>query len=272
MKRIAIVLLCLMSNGTIAQINCNVYKYKHDDDCFKACEIANEAAEQQGSGLSQKQFDQAIKLCPTSDYAYVEKSVPYLKRGDFITWRKLIDQGVALNPAGHLGYRGWCRYQFLRDYKGAIQDIEKLDSLVSYDLGYSSNGDYHLNFARALCYKAVGEKQKAMNIMEEQLSKEGYTPMIFDYYHLGVVKYELGDTKGAMETFKKQIAYNDYMAETYYYQGLIYKKEGNRAEYMTAMQKAKAFYLKGYHHRDSYTIPCDQVYLADIESELKAIK
>ena len=62
-----------------------------------------------------------------------------------------MNKAVALDPKEHLPYRGWCRYQFFRDYEGAIQDIERLDSLSKYDIGYSVNAEYHLHIARALC-------------------------------------------------------------------------------------------------------------------------
>lgn len=38
---------------------------------------------------------------------------------------------------------------FFRDYKGAIKDIEKLDSLISYNIGYSTNGDSNLESIRS---------------------------------------------------------------------------------------------------------------------------
>lgn len=148
----------------------------NNQPCYEACVTATEGEAGQGTKASQLQFDKAIELCPSFDYAYFEKAVPYLKRGDFITWRKLIDKAVELNPTGHLGYRGWCKYQFIRDYRGAIRDLEKLDSLTSFDIGYSINGDYQLNIAKALCYKALGQKTKAIEIIENQITQK-ITPL-----------------------------------------------------------------------------------------------
>src|SRR4051812_11845421 len=133
MKKLLFVLVTI-SQQTCSQPNCNVYKLENNPSCYEACLIATEAEAGQGSKASQLQFDKAIELCPGFDYAYFEKSVPYLKRGDFISWKKLIDKAVELNPTGYLAYRGWCRYQFVRDYRGAIADLERLDSLVSYDI------------------------------------------------------------------------------------------------------------------------------------------
>lgn len=256
----------------IAQPNCNVYKLKNDSLCYKACVTATEGQTSQGSKESQLRFDQAIKLCPSFDHAYFEKSVPYLKRGDFVTWKKLIDQAVALNPAAHLGYRGWCRYQFIRDYRGAINDLEKLATINTYDIGYSINGDYHLNVAKALSYKAIGEKLTAIKIIEDQLSKKDYSPMTYDYFHLGVLKMEIGDTEDAITYLEKSIAYNEYLAEPYYYLALIYDSQGLKDKFKVHMEKAKTLYLKGYKRFDVYTHPMDKIYLADIETQLERFK
>jgi len=240
-----------------------------NQECYEACKLATEGGGAQGSKESQEKFDNAIAQCPALDYAFMEKSVPYLKRGDFITWKKILDQAVALNPMAHLGYRGWCRYQFLRDYNGAIRDLEKLDSMTTFDIGYSINGDYQLNIAKALCYKAIGQKAKAIKIIELQLSQKEYSPMTYDYLHLGVLKMETGDTKGAITYLNKSISANDYLAEPYYYLSLIYKKQSLTKEARASMEKAKVYYEKGYRRTDPYTHPMDKIYLSDIELELK---
>ncbi|HEY0741004.1 MAG TPA: hypothetical protein VGD40_06050 [Chryseosolibacter sp.] len=265
--RISLV-LTLTTLWAYAQPNCNVYKLSNNQSCYEACVIATREGAPQGSKASQLQFDSAISICPALDYAYFEKAVPYLKRGDFITWKKLIDQAVALNPTAHLGYRGWCRYQFVRDYRGAIRDFEKLDSLLRFDIGYSINGDYHLNIAKALCYKAIGQKAKAIEIIERQLAVENYSPLTYDYFHLGVLKMETGDLNGGIDYLNKSIALNDYFAEAHYYLGLIYKKQNLPKAHQESMRKAKSYYEKGYKRFDPYTHPMDKVYFAQIEKEI----
>jgi tetratricopeptide (TPR) repeat protein len=234
----------LMSLGLVAyaEPNCNIYKMENNVPCYEACILATTGGGEQGSRKSQEKFDKAIEQCPTLDYAYMEKSVPYLKRGDFVT--------------------------FLRDYKGAIKDFERLDTLFPHDIGYSQNGDYQLTIVKALCYSAIGEKDKAIQIIESQLSKKGYSPMVYDYLHLGVLKMETGDINGSIESFSKSIALNDYLAEPYYFLGLIYKSKNLTVEHKSSMEKAKAYYLKGYKRFDPYTQPMHKVYLSDIEREL----
>jgi tetratricopeptide (TPR) repeat protein len=269
--RIVLYLLPFYTFIVVAQPNCSLYQTQHNEACYEACTIAVEAARYQGARDSQLRLDKAIALCPTLDYAYYQKSIPYLKRGEFITWKKLIDKAVELNPLAHLGYRGWCRYQFLRDYKGAIADFELLSTLTNKNIGYSANGDYHLNIARALCYKALGNTSKALDIFEKQLSEPGNTILIYDYLHLGVLKLEVGDLGGAVESLKKSITNNDYLAENYYYLGLIYKKQNLLAEAKENLEKAKAYYQMGRKMSDSYTHPMDKIFFEDINKAISEL-
>jgi len=269
MRTLLLSSLAVVSFYSYSQPNCNVYIYNKNEPCYKACALATEGEGPQGSKKSQLKFDSAIKLCPDFAYAYREKSVPYLKRGEFVIWKKLIDKAVEIDPMGNLGYRGWCRFQFVRDYQGAIADIERLNAMTAFEIGYSANGDYQLNIAKALCYKAIGQKKKAIEIIEKQLMEKNYSPGLYDYFHLGVLKMEVGETEQAINTLKKSISINDYFAEPYYYLALIYKKQKQATEFNENMAKAKAYYLKGYKRSDSYTEPMDKIYLADIEREFK---
>src|SRR5258706_11553359 len=99
--------LLLISVKGIGQQNCNIYKWSNNEACFQACNLVDADKSPQGSRESQLLFDKALSMCPALDYVYREKAVPYLKRGDFITWKKLIDKAVELNPSAWLGVRGW---------------------------------------------------------------------------------------------------------------------------------------------------------------------
>ncbi len=258
-------------NSSVGQPNCNAFLYMGDTLKFEACKKAEGVeGHYQFSQEFQMVLDSALSIDPSFDYAYAEKSVAYLKSGDFLTWKLLIDQAVENNPEGYLGYRGWCRYQFFRDYKGAIEDIERLDKLVQYDIGSSVNGDYHLQIARAICYDALGERSSAIGIIEAQLAKEDYFIGKYDYLHLGVMYLKSGNNKKAREAFANQKREND-LSENHYYLALSYRNSGDLNECIAHLEKAKEMYRQERKMFDPYTQPYDKVYLADIENELKAV-
>ncbi|MEN2281148.1 hypothetical protein AAGF08_03350 [Algoriphagus sp. SE2] len=258
-------------SSTFAQRNCEAYKYNRDTLKYEACKKAMEIkGYYQFSREYQSVLDESIEIDPTFDYAYWAKSIAYLKSGDFVTWKKLIDKAVELNPKEYLGYRGWCRYQFFRDYKGAIKDIEKLDSLVDYDIGQSQNGTYHLNIAKGLCFKAIGEKGKAIAILEKQINQNEEENIVgaYDYLHLGVLYLETENYEKAVEIFIKQSEINE-LAENQYYLAMTYLKIDNPVGYKSCLQKAKELYIEGRKMSDPYSNPLDKIFLEDIENEIK---
>ncbi|OYX26587.1 MAG: hypothetical protein B7Z06_05405 [Flavobacteriales bacterium 32-35-8] len=270
MKNFYILVIIFSFTEVFGQPNCEAFKYYGDTLKYKACKKAEQIrGHYQFSKEYQKILDESISIDPTFDYAYWAKSIAYLKSGDFVTWKILIDNAVKLNPKSHLGYRGWCRYQFFRDYKGAIQDIEELDSLVDYDIGHSQNGTYHLNIAKGLCYKAIDEKEKAIKIIENQIKRNNEEDFIgaYDYLHLGVLYLETGNFEKALEALVKQSEIND-LAENQYYSALAYKALKNQVEYKACLEKAKELYVNGSKMFDPYSDPMDKIYLENIENEL----
>ena len=268
MKILHMLLLLLFGNMPAAQPNCNAYLYDSDTLQYKACKLVENIDERhhQFTRAFQEAYDAALKICPWFAYAYKEKAVAFLKSGDFLTWKKLIDKAVALEPAHYLGYRGWCRLQFFRDYSGAIDDIERLDSLVPYDIGYSVNSDYHLNFARAFCYIALGQKQKAVEIMETQIHTKGYPVLVYDYYQLGIAYLQTADTINAVKNFERQSDLNE-IADNAYYRCKIYKAQNNPAAYQKYKTLALALYDRRRVLSDPYTEPFNKVYRSVIEKE-----
>lgn len=250
-----------------SQPNCNAYLYIGDTLQYKAC-IEAEKTEKlyQFQREFQETLDNSIKICPNFAYAYREKSTAYLKSGDFLTWKKLIDKAVDLDFSSNLGYRAWCRYQFFRDYKGAIKDIEKLDSLTNYEIGYSINGDYHLNITKGICYSAINQKQKAIKIFNDQLNTKYYSAGLYDYYQLGVTFYEVNELKNAMKCFEKQSEINEF-ADNEYYKSKIYKSQKNETEYKKHKEKALKLYPENKKMFDPYTRHFNSVYYETITNE-----
>lgn len=268
------ILLCmslLFSNLVFGQINCEAFKLSGDLKKYEACQIAEErAGYNQFSFEYQNAFDRALAVDSTFSWAYRYKSTAYLKSGDFITWKQLMDHAVTLDPAAHLDYRGWCRFQFFRDYAGAIEDIERLQSLVSYDIGYSQNGYYHLEIARALCYKGLGNQEKAINIIEKKLLDPDYSPGPYVYLHLGVLYLEKGDFDQSISALKKQENTND-LAENRYYIALAYAKKGEAKAYEENLKLAMEKYTSQLRMFDPYVIQMDKIYLQDLQRQMDKI-
>lgn len=255
----------VLSTSAHAQ-NCNFYLAQGDTCQYEACKIAEPRnIHYQYSKEFQEICDEAIARCPEYAPAYSHKSVAYLKSGDFVTWEYLMGKAVDLEPKDYLAYRGWCRYSFFLDYQGAIDDLERLESLIGYETGYAAEADYNLQVARALCYKGLGNKQKAISILEEYFEKSNGDGRLYNYLHLGVLYLETGQIARAKIAMNKQLEIND-LAEAHYYMALINKKENDISSAKMHLNLAKTQYEAGLRMRHDYTHHMDKVYLIEINN------
>ncbi len=258
-------LLALFSLPSSAQPNCELFKSQGNLKKAEACEKCYEL-----KGLYQfsKEFqtilDEALEIDSTFAYAYRAKSVAYLKSGDFIRWKELMDKAVEYDPEGMLGYRGWCRYQFFRDYEGAISDIEELDRLVDGKIGYSATGEYHLNIAKGICYSQIGQIEKGIEIIEKQIREQKHFAGLYDYLHLAALYIETHQYEKALEALKQQEEEYD-MSESAYYQSLALLELGRKEEAWEWANIASQKYDEGRRMHDGYTHPPHKIYRKDID-------
>jgi tetratricopeptide (TPR) repeat protein len=249
------------------QYNCEAFKATGDTCKYEACKyIENAPKHFQLLKEYHDIYNKALEICPDYHPAYKSKSIAYLKTGDFIMWKKLIDKAVEMSPLDHLDYRGWCRFQFFRDYKGAIADIERLQKSVGIDAGFGQNGMYHLNIARALCYKMLGEKDKAIEIIEKHLNVDNSDTGLYVNYHLGILYYEKGAFEKALSTFNKQTQEHSF-AENEYYKSLVYKALNKTQEQKQALEKSLKLYQEEVFMRDVYSHQVDKIYFLQVKEE-----
>lgn len=253
-----------------AQPNCNVYT--DGSPCRKACEFCYKAIdEDQGSRKSQLYFDSAIAICPTLAYAWFEKSVPYLKRGDFATWYKLLDKAVELEPNQYLGYRAGCLFPTLKDYKTVIRDLERLDKLRNGGaLGYSPGGDYDLRIFLGLSRRESGDYEGALKELNKAIAQAEKENRVgaYDYIHRAVTYFQLKDYNAARNDLQQQLLIYPQLADTHYYLGLLAEASSNSIEAKRYYQLAYDKYLAGYHRHDPYSVLPDQVFLTQIKAKL----
>lgn len=255
------------------QINCQAL-FEKDSPEYHICMLlyggaAEGKASIQGSKESQALCDSAITLSPAFADPYYTKAIPFLKRGEFQTWKSIIDQAVKYDSILYLGYRGGARFMFLRDYEGTINDIEILKTKCRWDIGTIYNGEYHLEIIRALSYKGLGDINRAAKILENHIGST-QCPGLFDYYHLGVLYFEQDRYIDAEKVLISQNSNNE-IADAYYYLALIYKKQKNKTDYLHSIKKSYDLYMKKKYVRgnNSFMDYPDKIYLSQIESLLK---
>ena len=264
--------LWILANTLYSQQSCNVFLSEKDTLQYKACKLVEKKQHKyyQFDKRFHKLMNDALEVCPYFSYAYREIAAPYVKSGNFIEWKKNIDKAVEYAPKDYLPVRASLRYKFFADYKGAIKDIDSLSSIISHDIGYASNGTYHLNIVKGLCLRSIGKIDEAIDIIEKQSEIEGDFGM-YNYIHLGVLYIQKKDFKKALISFQKQLKINN-IAENQYYTAMCYKNLRNPKKALYHLKEALRLYRSEIKMFDPYNELFDQVYLSEIQRELKSIK
>jgi tetratricopeptide (TPR) repeat protein len=185
-----------------------------------------------------------------------------------------MDEAVRLDPMLYLDNRGWCRFKFLHDYEGALQDLLEAQRIQRGHLGWSGDGDYDLNLMVALCYREQGHLDSALVLMDsyftaKEENKTGLGVGIYDYLHYGVTLMKAEKFEMAMAAFQKQIHEYRQLPDTYYYIALLHEREGDAEKYYENVNLAHQYYVKGYNRKDPYCEALDEVYLSDIQAALQ---
>ena len=223
----------------------------------------------QGSYLSQTMFDIMKWQNPEFSNAYFEQSVAFNKRGEYARGFELLDKAVELDPKLHLGYRGWLKYHFLKDYNGCIEDLERLDSLTPnfVDAPWGEN----IHFVLGMAYKGLGDYENALSQFDKNLATEKDTSWVNAnmYLYKGIIHYELKNYDKSIKNLEACLK-NNYKrsAEANFYKGLIYKDLGDSIQALELLNLSKEQILKGYRNTDPYTEIQDEVYLSDVENEV----
>ena len=260
--------LTMVPTNAAAQYNCTIFK---DSSETRACRLYNASDSfAQGSPKCEQYLDSAIAICPRFAPAWHERSVPFLKRGDFVTWRHYLDKAVALDSS-YLAYRGWCRFEFLRDYRGALKDLQRFDTLFGFPHLTSNNGDYELHIVMALCERALGNYRASFAYFDKAFGTDSSQAGLYGWLYLGISQLRIKDYAAAVETLEYENRVYDKFAETWYYLSKANLALGKKALAKEQMLHARALFNDHsgkYYLHDVYCEMQDAIYLSDVEAAL----
>ncbi|MBC8754318.1 tetratricopeptide repeat protein [Kordia sp. YSTF-M3] len=270
MKKGLIIALLSCTSYMYSQGNCLIYPEGSNER--KACELAHQRENlKQGSRESQIMFDSILKINPNYAWAYMEKSVAYLKRGLITEGLRLLDKAVELEPRYNLTYRAYWHFQN-RNYKLCIKDLERFYALPNafiYEM--TPGGDKDMRILLGMSYAKLGNYEKGIETIENCLKsyKREEDFGLTDYHTLGMLYVKNKQYKKALEIFDKQLKITEDYPDSYYYIGLAYKALNKPEKAKVNFQKAKDKFLDGYHIRNGYL--CYKVYYLDVTNELEAL-
>jgi len=221
------------------------------------------ASHLQGVSLSQSMFEILKYQYPENDQVYFEQSVPYNKRGYYEKGFQLLDKAVEIDPKMHLGYRGYMKLRFLRDFKGALKDFNKLDSLTPNVIDTPWGED--IDFLRGEAYFGLENYEKSIIHFKRSIENQGEGwADIQAFVYTGISEYELGNLEKAKEYFEKALNQSKYTVEAHLGLAKLYKENGNLEKSEAHLDKAQKYF--SYKRNDSYNEYLNEVYKSEITS------
>ena len=219
------------------------------------------AEHSQGSLLSQKMFERLKAQYPDYSNAYFEQSVAFNKYGNHAKGFELLNQAVNIDPELHLGYRGYMKLRFLRQFDGALADFERLDSLTPevVDAPWGEN----IYFLKGECY--FGKKDFANAIESFNLTvakeKEGWAD-VQTFVYLGLCNYELGNYEKAVSEFKRALSQSKHICEAHFGLARTFEKLGEIKLAKDHLEKAEKNIE--YKRENEYYEYLNEIYLWEI--------
>lgn len=227
------------------------------------------AEHSQGSYFSQTLFDILIFQDKKDSNSFFEKSVAYNKRGDYSKGFELLNKAVELKPDLHLGYRGWLRLVKIKDYRGCIKDLKRLDSLTPNftDYPWSENIYYLIG----LSYKGLNLNDEALEEFDRAINSVKDSSLVNPnlFLHKGLIFKKRENYNEAILNFNTCLKFNYYNSpEAYYQKGLVFNKINQPDSAKINFKKSLTLFNKGYTSEDKYNEVQDELYLSDILIEL----
>ncbi|WP_297704715.1 tetratricopeptide repeat protein [uncultured Eudoraea sp.] len=227
------------------------------------------AGNMQGLGLSQAMFDILNWQHPNYSDPYFERSVAFNKRGDYATGFYYLDKAVELEPNKHLGYRGYMKLRFLRDFKGALIDFNRLDSLTPNVKDAPWGED--IDFLRGESYFGLKDYTRALEYFQQSLSNQGTDwADVQTFIYQGLCHYELADYNGAISSFESALIQYDKTCEADFGLGRTYLQLGDTLKGIDYLRKAKENIA--YKRDDTYKEYLNEIYQEEIEDLLANLK
>lgn len=223
----------------------------------------------QGSIEEQAALDSCIKYNPKFSDAYAEKSVSYNKRGNHDIGFQYLNKAVELEPALHLGYRGFVKLYMMRDYEGALEDYLRLDSLTPNFQDAPWGEDIYkvigLIYLRRQEYNLA---KKYLDLSIETISKKDGEDWVDSetFLYRGILAYLNNNYQIALNYCDKILKYTPQNSEAHFYKSKCLIEMGKYSEAKNELSLSiKEFKSNNFRKNPYYEVPF-QLYMSDLES------
>ena len=122
----------------------------------------------------------------------------------------------------HLGYRGWLRLVKLKDYRGCISDLTKLQKIKSKNK--LNAWGQNINYLLGISYLGLKDYNEAVTSFDRAINENHNRLHLESYFFKGIVFSKTNDYDKAILNLKLCVYSNEKFTEAFYHLGLCYYK------------------------------------------------
>ena len=174
--------------------------------------------------------------------------MPFFKQKKYEVGMTYLDKAVNFDNTNHyLEYRAFIKCIFQRSYKEAIRDFEKLQKLKGKDFYVM---DHSYNFWLALCHLQLNNFELSKSYIQSSIDNHrkefNNTVNFYELFYLGVVEYELGNYKTAINHFNNSLSEYQSFSDAKFYKAKCLANIGNFEETLKLFKESEYDYKMGY--------------------------
>jgi tetratricopeptide (TPR) repeat protein len=191
-------------------------------------------------------IDSAIFLWPNDAQLWREKATSHFKAGQYEGAIKYINKAVELDTLGWLGYRGFMKCVFMKDYANAIIDLKEIYKKRPLE----QKMDHSYPFWIGISYLKLNQLDSASQYLQlsinQSISKGTDWVHFVDWFYFGLIKFKQKDSLRALEYFDNAIAQNSLFPDVAYYKAIILLNQKKKLEAKDLLLSARANLVNGY--------------------------
>ncbi len=229
---------------------------------------------QQTSNEFRVYIDSALVLTPNDAQLWREKATSYFKAAQYEEAIKYINKAVELDTLAWLGYRGFMKCIFMKDYANAIIDLKEfyrkrpLEHIM----------DHSYPFWIGISYLKLCELDSADNYLglsvKMALSRGKEAVHYADWYYWGLCKYKQKNYMEALSYFENAAVFYSEYPDNAYYKAMTLLQINRKEEAKAILVQAKANIKNGYRmneDNESYANYPFQITVFEIDEVLEKL-
>jgi tetratricopeptide (TPR) repeat protein len=191
-------------------------------------------------------IDSGLKVFPNDSQLWRENATSYFKAAEYAPAMQYINKAVELDTLRWLGYRGFMKCIFMKDYKNALIDFQNIYKKKPIE----QIMDHSFPFWIGLCYLKLNQLDSArrfLNVSINQAQKNGADWVHFNERFYSAICYSQAQKYDlALKEFDETLRLSHSFSDAQYYKSKILLLLNRKQEAIELLNQANENAAKGY--------------------------